>query len=49
MGGGVIKKITPPTTGNGDHRLKVYLDTITICEPGVLITLEAFNKYMLTF
>ena len=33
----------------GVGKLELQLDTIAIYEPGVLITLDAFNKYMLLF
>ena len=33
----------------GFCKLKVQLNTIAICEPGGLVTLEDFNKYILPF
>ena len=33
----------------GFRKLKFYLDNFKICEPGFPITLEALNKYMLSF
>ena len=41
-----INKITPPTARMGFQMLKVLLNTITIFESGVLITLKALNKYI---
>ena len=33
----------------GVCKLKLDLDTNTVCEPVGIITLEAFNKYILSF
>ena len=44
-----IKKLTPPAAWLEVHELKVECDTLAICEPSIIITLESFNKHMLTF
>ena len=31
------------------NQVKGLVNTIVVCEPGVLVNLESFNKYMLTF
>ena len=44
-----INKIAPPTSRMRFCKLKVLLNTIAICGPGDLVTLEDFNKYILPF